>query len=107
MLKPRIALTSTGCWPRMAGRNFQLGNAAIIFAVIAAGPDSRTWRFLRLPDASSLPLITMRARGRSAGKIVRKACGPLSVPAGADAAAGLRFADWHKTLAAVGVHKDG
>jgi hypothetical protein len=80
MLNPRMALTSTGCAPRVAGRNFQLGKAAIILAVMAAGPGSRTCRSFRLPEESSLHLITTRARGRFAGKLVRMPWGPVSAP---------------------------
>src|ERR1700722_13905831 len=81
MPKPRMAFTSTGCLPRMAGRNFQLGRAAITLAVIAAGPGLSTRRFFRFPEASSAHEITRRACGRPEGRSERIACGPVIVPA--------------------------
>ena len=46
----------------MAGRNFQPGRAAMIFAVMAAGPGSTTWTVgvkVVLPVASCIRLVSV------------------------------------------------
>lgn len=53
----------------------------MIFAVMAAGPGSRTWRSFRLPLESSLHLMTTRARGSPVGRVVRRPSGPVRAPA--------------------------
>ena len=106
MLKPRMALTSTGWVPRMAGRNFQLGRAAMILAVMCGGTGFEDLEIFQVAGSVESALDddagVRKVRGQIGAKALRAGrCSGLGVRGGID------FGELHHDRADRCIHIDG